>query len=136
MRKVQFSDRTLLELRKFDDALATLEESAAENETRQARDSLLLRYVYTFEMAWQAMRLVLADKGDMETPRVAFSTLETAFATNMIGDAALWKEIREARNAVVHAYDEDEAIALAAFVRSRALPELKKLAAELRASGT
>lgn len=135
MRKVNYSDRTLLELRKLDEALATLEESAADNETRQARDSLLLRYVYTFEMAWQAMRLILADRGDTETPRVAFSTLETAFVVSMIRDAELWKEMREARNAVVYAYDEGEAIALAAFVRSKALPELKQLATGLRVNG-
>lgn len=130
-----YSDRTKLELRKFADAVATLEEAATGDETRQARDSLLLRYVYTFEMAWQAMRMVLEDQGDTETPRVAFATLETAFKVGLIRDPALWKEMREARNGVVHAYDEDKAVALAAIVRQKALPALVRLLAELRAAG-
>ncbi|MEI8323804.1 MAG: HI0074 family nucleotidyltransferase substrate-binding subunit [Betaproteobacteria bacterium] len=129
----QYSDRTLLELRKFDEAVAALEEAVGEDESRKARDSLLLRYVYTFEMAWQAMRLVLTDRGDTETPKIAFATLETAFVVGMIHDPALWKDMREARNAVVHAYDEDKAIALAAFVRNKAFAVLKRLAVELRA---
>lgn len=128
-----YSDRTKLELRKFADALAVLEEASLEDETRMARDSLLLRYVFTFEMAWQAMRQVLLDRGDTETPRVAFSTLETAFEVGMIRDPALWDELRKARNGVVHAYDESEAIVLAALVRQKALPALRTLLAELQA---
>ncbi len=129
----KYSDRTQLELRKFADAVATLEEAAGEDETRIARDSLLLRYVFTFETAWQAMRQVLADRGDDETARVAFSTLETAFKVGMIRDAALWDELCKARNSVVHAYDEEEAIALAALVRTKGLPALQHLLAELKA---
>jgi nucleotidyltransferase substrate binding protein (TIGR01987 family) len=130
-----FSDRTRLELRKFAEALASLKEAAEEDESRKARDSLLLRYVYSFEMAWQSMRLVLEDRGDTETPRVAFATLETAFKVGMIEDPALWKRLREARNGVVHAYDEDRAIALAALVRDEGLPTLDRLLAELLAGG-
>jgi nucleotidyltransferase substrate binding protein (TIGR01987 family) len=131
----KYSDRTRLELRKFSDALTSLEEVALDDETRKTRDSLLLRYVYTFEMAWQSMRLVLEDRGDTETPRVAFATLETAFKVGMIRDPALWKDLREARNGVVHAYDEGKAIALAALVRQQALPALRQLLADLRDSG-
>lgn len=128
-----YSDRTKLELRKFADAVATLAESAGEDESRMARDSLLLRYVFTFEMAWQSMRQVLSDRGDTETPRVAFTTLETAFKIGLIRDPALWDELRKARNAVVHAYDETEAIALAALVRQKGLPTLRALLADLQA---
>lgn len=126
-----YSDRTLLELRKFSDAMAALKEAAAENEDRKGRDSLLLRYVFTFEMAWQAMRLVLQERGDEETPRVAFATLETAFKVGMIHDPALWKRLRDARNNVVHAYDEEQAIALAALVRHEAIPVLEALLEQL-----
>ena len=131
----KYSDRTKLELRKFADAVTTLEEAAGEDESRMARDSLLLRYVFTFEAAWQAMRQVLADRGDDETARVAFSTLETAFKVGLIHDPSLWDELRKARNAVVHAYDEEEAIALAALVRQKGLPTLRDLLTELQSGG-
>ena len=64
-----FSEQTELQLRKFDQALCTLKETAGDDEDRKTRDSLLLRYVYTFEMAWQSIRAVLQDRGDDETPR-------------------------------------------------------------------
>lgn len=81
-----YSDRTKLELDKFADALGTLQEATVALEDRMARDSLLLRYVYTFEMAWQAMLFVLQDRGDRETPRLAFAVLETGFKAGLIRD--------------------------------------------------
>lgn len=127
-----YSDRTQLELDKLAAALATLYEAASANETPMVRDSLLLRFVYTFEMAWQTMRLVLQERGDTETPRLAFAVLQTAFKAGMIEDAALWKEIRDSRNGVSHAYDEGFAVRLAAFVRDKALPEFDRLLASLQ----
>ena len=121
------SDQTQLQLRKFASALDTLKETAADDEDRKTRDSLLLRYVYTFEMAWQCMRAVLQDHGDDETPRVAFAVLETGFTVGYITDAALWKSLREGRNRVSHVYDESMAIALSAMVRVDAIPEFERL---------
>ena len=59
-----FSDRTKLELRKFADAFVALQQADEDDRgDRKSRDSLLLNYVFSFEMAWQSMRLVLADRG-------------------------------------------------------------------------
>ena len=113
-----FSDQAQLQLRKFAAALDTLKETAKDDEDRKTRDSLLLRYVYTFEMAWQCIRAVLQDRGDDETPRVAFAALETGFRVGYITDAALWKSLREGRNRVSHVYDESMAIALAVSIDS------------------
>lgn len=129
---MKHSDQTALQLAKFAKALATLRETAADSETRVVRDSLLLRFVYTFEMAWQAMRAVLRDRGDTETPRVAFEALSTGFKVGLITDADLWKRLRESRNDVSHAYDEQMAIALAALVRQDAIPEFERLLARLQ----
>lgn len=128
-----FSESTELQLDKFAQALTTLKETAQDNEDRKTRDSLLLRFVYTFEMAWQAMRAVLQDKGDVETPRVAFATLETAFKMRYIIDEDLWDRLRKGRNGVSHAYDEDMAIALAAMVRIDAIAEFERVLAHLQA---
>lgn len=122
-----FSEQTELQLRKFDQALCTLKETAGDDEDRKTRDSLLLRYVYTFEMAWQSIRAVLQDRGDDETPRLAFAALQTGFKVGYITDTALWKRMREARNGVSHAYDESMAIALAAMVRHDAIAEFERL---------
>lgn len=73
------SDGAQLGLRNLADALQTLTEQAQEPESRMARDSLLLRFVYTFEMCWQAMHHILRERGDEETPKVAFAVLKTAF---------------------------------------------------------
>lgn len=127
-----FSDQAQLQLRKFAAALDTLKETAKDDEDRKTRDSLLLRYVYTFEMAWQCIRAVLQDRGDDETPRVAFAALETGFRVGYITDAALWKSLREGRNRVSHVYDESMAIALAAMVRLDAIPEFERLLKRLQ----
>ena len=127
------SEQTQLQLRKFADALATLVDTADDDEDRKTRDSLLLRYVYTFEMAWQSMRAVSQDHGNDETPRVAFASLEMGFKVGYITDAALWKRLREGRNGVSHAYDESMAVALAAMVRVEAIPEFERLLVHLRA---
>lgn len=121
------SDQTALQLGKFAKALATLKEAAAENEDRKGRDSLLLRYVFSFEMAWQSVRAVARDLGDDGTPRVAFMALETGFKLGYVQDPALWKRLRDARNGVSHAYDESMAISLAAVVRYDAIPEFERL---------
>ncbi len=131
---MNFSEQTQLQLTKFEQALATLKETAEDNEDRKTRDSLLLRYVYTFEMAWQSIRAVLRDRGDDETPRVAFAALETGFKVGYVRNEALWKKLREARNGVSHAYDEPMAIALSAMVRADAIPEFERLLTQLRKS--
>lgn len=133
---MRFSDQTELQLQKFEQALTTLEEAAAQDEDRKGRDSLLLRFVFTFEMAWQSIRAVLRDRGDDETPRVAFAALATGFKVGYLSDQALWKRLREARNGVSHAYDEDMAIGLAATVRADALPEFKRLLTRLKSEAS
>ena len=126
------SDRSTLALAKFERALAALREVMDANETAMARDALLLRYVFTFEMAWQAMNAILRDLGE-DPPRVASEVLKTAFVTRLIEDPDLWRALREARNEVSHAYDEKRAIAIAALVRAKALPAFDRLADVLRA---
>lgn len=129
------SEQTLLQLSKFEQSLATLKDMADDDEDQKTRDSMLLRFVYTFEMAWQSIRAVTRDKGDDETPRVAFAALGTGFKVGYITDEPLWKDLRDARNGVSHAYDESMAIQLAALVREKAIPEFERLFQRLRAEG-
>ncbi len=129
---MRFSDETELQLEKFEKALLTLEEAASEDEDRKGRDSLLLRFVFSFEMAWQSIRAVLRDRGDDETPRVAFAALATGFKVGYITDQELWTRLRDARNGVSHAYDESMAIDLSATVRADAIPEFRRLLTLLR----
>lgn len=127
-----FSEKAMLQLTKFESALQTLKETALDDEDRKTRDSLLLRYVYTFEMAWQSIRAVLIERGDDELPRVAFAALERGFKAGYLDDEDIWRRLREARNGVSHAYDEPMAIALSAMVRVDAIPEFERLLAKLR----
>ena len=69
----------------------------------------------------------------VETPRVAFAALETAFKMRYITDESLWDRLRKGRNGVSHAYDEDMAIGLAAMVRLDAIPEFERVLAHLQA---
>lgn len=104
----------------FSQALAALHE-ALDTDTgdKKSRDSVLLSFVFSFEMAWKALRAALAVRGVRPDDYVA-AVLKHSFAVGLITDPDLWMALRDARNEVSHAYDRDKAIELAAMVRARA----------------
>lgn len=102
-------------------ALAALDEAvASDSGDKKSRDSILLSFVFTFEMAWRSLKVALAVRG-ADAPDYAAGTLKSAFAARLISDADLWMDLRDARNEVSRAYDQDKAIVIASLVRQRAL---------------
>ncbi len=71
-------------------------------------------------MAWRSLKVALAVRG-ADAPDYAAGTLKSAFAARLISDADLWMDLRDARNEVSRAYDQDKAIVIASLVRQRAL---------------
>ena len=125
------NDRLALELDKLTAAIAVLRESMDDDESRKARDSMLLRFVFTFEMAWRSMKFAMAARG-LSTPDYAAAVLRAALQAQIIVDATLWDTLREYRNDVSHAYEEAKAIKIAAYVREHALPAFEQILSDLR----
>ncbi len=111
-------------LRAFGEAVATDEGD------KKSRDSLLLSFIFTFEMAVKCLKAALAERG-MSVPDYAVAVLRAGFQAELIDDPAGWDALREHRNNVSHAYDEAKAIVIAAHVRQRAEPLISKLLARL-----
>ncbi|MGH2403954.1 MAG: HI0074 family nucleotidyltransferase substrate-binding subunit [bacterium] len=124
-------DRFALELSKFEKSMGMLREALPEDESPKSRDSLLLRFMFTFETAWKSMRFKLSERG-MEVEDYSAGVLRSAFQARLVTDADTWEQMRKYRNGVAHAYDEALAIEIAAFVRTRAVPALEALLARLK----
>lgn len=111
-------------LRAFNEAVATDEGD------KKSRDSLLLSFIFTFEMAVKCLKEALAERG-IGVPNYAVAVLKGGFQAELIDDPAGWDALREHRNNVSHAYDEAKAIIIAAHVRQHAEPLISKLLARL-----
>lgn len=111
-------------LRAFNEAVATDEGD------KKSRDSLLLSFVFTFEMAVKCLKEALAERG-MGVPDYAVAVLKAGFQAELIDDPAGWDALRDHRNNVSHAYDEAKAIVIAAHVRQHAEPLISKLLVRL-----
>ena len=110
-------DTLAFQLKQFGKAITAFELAVAQDEGDvKSRNSLLLSYVFTFEMTMKALRAALVVRG-LETPDYATAVLKAAFRARLIDDPSLWELLRDQRNDVSHAYDEGKAIVIAAYVR-------------------
>ena len=108
-------------LQQFDRALLALQDAiGSDTGDKKSRDSILLSYVFTFETGVKSLRKVLQDLG-MQVPDYATAVLKAAFQAQLIHDATGREALRDRRNFISHAYDEEQAIAIAAYVRQHAL---------------
>ena len=126
------SERLSFQHERFGKALAALQD-AVDTDTgdKKSRDSILLSFVFSFEMAGTLLKAALVADG-ANPPDYAAAVIKSAFTARLLSDADLWVDLREARNDVSHAYDEQRAIAIAELVKARAVPTLTLLLTSLR----
>ena len=126
------SERLAFQHERFGMALAALQVAVdTDSGDKKSRDSILLSFVFSFEMAWKLLKAALVADG-ASPPDYAAAVIKAAFTARQLTDADLWVDLREARNDVSHAYDEQRAIAIAELVKARALPALTLLLTSLR----
>ena len=71
------------------------------------RDSAILRFELTYEVAWKLLQLVLREEGyEINSPRQAF---QQAFLMGWLRDEEIWPQIIRARNTAVHVYHQEQA---------------------------
>lgn len=89
------------------ESAARLGEAVAQPGGDLVRDATIQRFEFTFEVVWKTLKLYLERQGyECGGPR---STLKKAFAERLIsepGQADLWLQMLEDRNATSHAHDE------------------------------
>lgn len=92
----------------FGDALSRLEEALAKPLDAGNRDSVILRFMFVYELAWNTMRRCLAHEGF--TTRSPRETFQHAYQQHWIDDERLWLDMIDDRNLVAHTYKEDRAV--------------------------
>lgn len=101
-------DTTLtLKLADFKTALGTLEDALREPRTTLARDSVIKRFEYTFELAWKTSKVLLEARfgTPVFSPKEVFRALRAnQLFTDEETEALL--QMTDDRNEIIHAYNE------------------------------
>lgn len=124
--------RLELALQHFEQALRTLAEVAAMPEDPIVRDSVIMRFTYSFEAGWKAAYRWLRARG-VDVDEGAYEVLPEAFKRRLITDAQAWGEMRKLRNRTAHTYDEAVARMVAGYARGEGLRLLTELLTVLKA---
>ena len=93
--------------------LKTLDESLAKEKDEFTRDSVIVRFQYTFELCWKTVKLFLYEKHgvNVNSPKDCFRELRRNSSLTDEETETLNKMV-DARNEVVHTYQEAVAEAL------------------------
>ena len=89
-------------------------------------EGLVLRFEYTFELAWKVLQDLLIYKG-YEFMMGPNGTLKMAFDDGLIADHDGWRKMAKSRNTLSHVYDEEEVLPIVKLIYSDYAPLLKKL---------
>ena len=116
--------KNLEEIRHYDEPYGTVELTG-----------MVALYEICFEQAWKAVKEVLDRSGYSEgktgSPKLI---LKTAFSAGMINDEPLWLSALEARNNVVHAYNEAVALDIIRDTKEKYIQMFVDLKAEIEAN--
>ncbi len=109
----------------FEDILQRWKVVLDQPESDIVRDSAILRFELTFEVAWKLVQVLGREQGfEVNSPRQAF---QQAFTLGWISNEEIWFDIIRARNTAVHVYRQEYAETL-----YRELPRYYQAFAELR----
>ena len=91
-----------------------------------ARDSLIKRFEFTFELAWKCLRefLIISGYTEANSPRSVF---KLAYEEGYIDNEEIWAGMINDRNLSAHIYKEDQAEELAKNISMRYCKELSAL---------
>ena len=92
-------------LRKFQDALVKPREAVEVKDSSIAVDAAILRFEFTFELAWKTLKRVLYQEGIIaRTPK---EVLKEGVKLEYINDEQLWIKMLADRNNMSHTYNAD-----------------------------
>ncbi len=90
-----------------------------------AKEGLVQRFEYTFELAKNTIKDFLESKGENEKyPR---DILKKAFQFQIITNGELWLEILDKRNIMSHTYNETTSIDVVNKIKNEYFSEIEKL---------
>ena len=88
-------------------AVNRLREAVTAAESPIKSDAVIQRFEFTFELAWKALKRILAYEGVIcKTPR---ESLRQSFRLGLLAEEEIWLNMLEDRNAMSHIYSEEAA---------------------------
>lgn len=90
-----------------------------------AKEGLIQRFEYTFELSWKTLKDYLTSQGEVATsPR---NVLKTAFQYQIIDNGERWIAMLDKRNLMAHTYNEAYFKAIFAAIIEEYFAEIEKL---------
>jgi len=115
--------------KKFREALGRLKEGVKEADSDLARDGVIQRFEFTFELMWKALKIFLENEGIIEkTPK---GCLKEAFRINWIDSEDKFLSMLEDRNKTSHIYSREESEKIFNRIKETHLGALSALAEKL-----
>lgn len=92
-----------------------------------ARDGLIKRYEFTFELSWKTLKAIFEEEGllGLNSPKLV---LKEAYSSGLIDNEAIWLDMLKDRNLTSHMYNEEVAIKISDNIRDIYVDEFTKLA--------
>ena len=107
-------------------ALGQLEKAAQQPKDEYLRDSVIQRFEFTHELAWNMLKLRLEEEDIfVRTPR---ETMQTALQAGLIEDGNAWSDLQKMRNLTSHTYNEDLADDVYTYIIEQGVQLFKQLA--------
>ena len=106
--------------------------------TELAREGLLQRFEYTWELAWKSLRDYFSASGITLSVPTPINVLRAGIEHHVLSDADGWINAMKARNRMAHEYDRSGFEQTITDIADRYLPMLQALAERLeseRAAG-
>ncbi len=90
-----------------------------------AKEGMVQRFEYTFELAWKTLKDFIESKGELErSPR---DVIKKSFQLEIINDGEKWLEMLENRNLMAHTYNENTFVKIVNMIKEEYFMEIEKL---------
>lgn len=87
-----------------------------------AKEGLVQRFEYTFELAWKTLKDYLESEGIInQFPR---EVLKQGFHVNVLNNGELWIDMLEKKNLLTHTYDQDNFNLALELIKESYFPEI------------
>ena len=90
-----------------------------------ARDGVIQRFEFTFELLWKTLKIFLREKGiEVKTPK---DSLKEAFRIGWIKDEGIFAQMLEDRNNTSHMYAEEKVKEIFDRIKANYVASLEKI---------
>ena len=125
-----------VKLTNFHNAMSRLKEGVQKWDEADdlARDGLIQRFEFTFELAWKTVKTCFEEEGliGLNSPK---TVLREAYAAGLLKSEELWLAMLQDRNSTAHIYSEQVAVQICRRIQERYLDAFAELIEQLGRRG-